>query len=324
MPSHGELPEFRVLGPLGVTRAGRPVPIGAGKQRVVLAALLLRANETVSVDRLIEHLWHDRQPAGARDTLYAYVMRLRKALVAGGLPAGLIQTSGNGYTIEVEPTTLDLHRYRDLVGRAGLASAAGDPAAESALLRDALDLWRGEVLANVPSESLVQEMAPLLEERLQVWERRVDVDLRLGRAGELVGPLRVLIEEHPARERFWAQLMLALYRSGRQAEALDAYRKVSTFLADELGVDPGADLRSTHLAILTGEEARVEIPADHHPGPAAPRAARLRGPRRPGRPGLRAAFRGPGRRRRHRVRLARRRQVGPRAAGGPPAVRAVP
>jgi DNA-binding SARP family transcriptional activator len=253
MPSHDELPEFRVLGPLEVTCAGRPVPIGAGKQRVVLAALLLRANETVSVDRLIEHLWHDRQPAGARDTLYAYVMRLRKALAAGGLPVGLIQTSGNGYTIEVEPASLDLHRYRDLVGRAGRAATAGDLAAESTLLRDALDLWRGDVLANVPSESLVQEMAPLLEERLQVWERRVDVDLRMGRAGELVGPLRVLVEEHPARERFWAQLMLALYRSGRQAEALDAYRTVSTFLADELGVDPGADLRTTHLAILTGE-----------------------------------------------------------------------
>jgi DNA-binding SARP family transcriptional activator len=260
MPNHGELPEFRVLGPVEVTCAGRAVPIGAGKQRVVLAALLLRANETVSVDRLIEHLWHDRQPAGARDTLYAYVMRLRKALVAGGLPAGLIQTAGSGYTIEVEPASLDLHRYRDLVGRAESAATTGDPAAESTLLRGALDLWRGEVLANVPSESLVQEMAPLLEERLQVWERRVDVDLRLGRAGELVGPLRALVEEHPARERFWAQLMLALYRSGRQAEALDAYRTVSTFLADELGVDPGADLRSTHRAILTGEGAPVEAP----------------------------------------------------------------
>jgi DNA-binding SARP family transcriptional activator len=257
MPNHGELPEFRVLGPLEVTCAGRAVPIGAGKQRVVLAALLVRANQTVSVDRLIEHLWHDRQPAGARDTLYAYVMRLRKALVAGGLPAGLIQTAGSGYTIEVEPGSLDLHRYRDLVGRAGAADTAGDLATESALLRGALDLWRGEVLANVPSESLVQEMAPLLEERWQVWERRVDVDLRLGRAGELVGPLRALVEEHPARERFWAQLMLALYRSGRQAEALDAYRTVSAFLADELGVDPGADLRSTHRAILTGEEAVV-------------------------------------------------------------------
>jgi DNA-binding SARP family transcriptional activator len=257
MPSHGELPEFRVLGPLEVTCAGRAVPIGAGKQRVVLAALLLRAGETVSVDRLIEHLWHDRQPAGARDTLYAYVMRLRKALVAGGLPARLIQTAASGYTIEVEPASLDLHRYRDLVGRAAPAATAGDLAAEAALLRGALDLWRGEVLANVPSESLVQEMAPLLEERLQVWERRVDVDLRLGRAGELVGPLRALVEEHPARERFWAQLMLALYRSGRQAEALDAYRTVSTFLADELGVDPGADLRSTHRAILIGEEAGV-------------------------------------------------------------------
>ncbi|MEU5691297.1 BTAD domain-containing putative transcriptional regulator [Actinosynnema sp. NPDC020468] len=227
--------EFKVLGPLEVRYQGGPIATPAGKVRVLLAALLLRANRVVTADELVELLWEDGSltPARARATLHMVVTRLRRALG----PANVVRTATGGYVADVPPDALDLHRFRAL-------AADGRHA-------EALELWRGEPLADVPSDALhLAEVGPLLEERLAVLELRVDADLAAGRAHELVAELRALTGRHPLRERFWAQLMLALYRSDRQAEALAAYRTARDHLVRELGVEPGPRLQELHEHIL--------------------------------------------------------------------------
>jgi DNA-binding SARP family transcriptional activator len=249
---------FLVLGPLEMTRAGRPVPLGAAKLRTLLAVLLLRPNQSTSLAHLTERLWGETPPVDPRRAVHTYVARLRAAL---GPDADLIRTDAEGYLIRVEPHQLDLAEFDALVERAG-----ADPDGEAALLAEALALWRGSALGNVESEFLHRhEAATLNERRLLAVERRLDAELRLGRHAELVGELRQLTTEHPLRERFWAQLMAALYGAGRQSEALEAYRAVTAVLADELGVDPDRELRELHRAILNGEPAR---PPDSAPPPA--------------------------------------------------------
>lgn len=241
--------EFRILGALDVRVDGREVPLPAGKHRIVLAALLLRANQVVSLGELTEYLWAGSPPAGARSTVQTYVMRLRRAFA----PHELITTHRDGYTLAVDHGGLDLHRFRSAVEDAGRA----DGAEAVALLRHALGLWRGPVLSDVPSEPLrAAAVLPLAEERLQILERVVEAELALGRHAELVAELSGLTAEHPLRERFWGQLMLALYRGGRQAEALAAYRTVHARLRDELGIEPGDQLRELHQAVLTGADVR--------------------------------------------------------------------
>ncbi|GAA3412842.1 BTAD domain-containing putative transcriptional regulator [Streptosporangium vulgare] len=251
-----------MLGPLEVTREGLVVPVSAVKQRVVLATLLLHANRPVSLDLLIERIWDGTaEREGTRAAVQAHVGRLRGTLQAG---AGLegrspIRTRDHGYGIEVTPDTLDLARFQDLVSR---AAEAGDAEEEGALLRRALTLSRGPILANVPSASLHQvEVAWLTEEHLRVQARWFDVGLRLGRHDELVAELRTVTAAHPLREPFWAQLMLALHRSGRQAEALRAYESVVALLREELGVDPGGELRRLHRAILSDDPELALSPA---------------------------------------------------------------
>ncbi|MFC3892004.1 BTAD domain-containing putative transcriptional regulator [Lentzea rhizosphaerae] len=227
--------EYRVLGPLEVLLNGEPVVVPAGKSRVLLATLLLRPNRFVSVDELVDRLWDGSPPSidRAHKTLQMTVARLRQALGA----ANCVTTTTNGYSAEVDD--LDLLRFRALAG--------SDPHA-------ALWLWRGPVLANVSSEPLHREdVAPLVAERLTAVERRVELDLDRGLSAELVPELRALTAEHPLRERFWVQLMVALYRSDQQAAALDAFRRVSTLLAEELGIDPGPGLREVHQSILRAE-----------------------------------------------------------------------
>jgi DNA-binding SARP family transcriptional activator len=227
--------EYRVLGPLEVFFNGAPVAVPAGKGRVLLATLLLRPNQFVSADELVERLWNGSPPSvdRAAKTLQMTVLRLRQALG----PANCISTSANGYLAGVE--NLDLQRFRSL--------AHTEPHA-------ALALWRGAVLGNVVSEALHREDVPgLVEEHLVVLERRIEHDLDAGRTTELVPELRALTTEHPLRERFWAHLMIALYRSDQQAAALGAYQQVSRLLADELGIDPGLLLRDLHQSILRSE-----------------------------------------------------------------------
>ncbi|WP_309114781.1 BTAD domain-containing putative transcriptional regulator [Saccharothrix sp.] len=251
--------EFGVLGPLVVRRDGRLVPITAAKHRIVLATLLLGANRSVPASDLIRRVWGEVTPDRAAQTLPVYVMRLRRAL--GDPP--LIHTTPTGYRIDLPRDALDLHRFADLAERGAALAAAQDFEGSRGVYEQALGHWRGSALADVPSESLHETEVPnLTEQRLRVTSELIDVKLRLGRCDEVIADLRRLTAQHPLRERFWSQLMVALYRVDRQADALDAYRQASTALARELGVDPSDRLRAVHHAILTGDPSLNQPAAD--------------------------------------------------------------
>ncbi|CAL9656236.1 hypothetical protein SUDANB95_06771 [Actinosynnema sp. ALI-1.44] len=241
--------EFRVLGPLQVLVDGEHVVVRAGRQRALLVSLLMRAGAGVSVDELAEHVWGAEPPARARGTLQTYVMRLRQVLG----PAVPIRTVPDGYLIDVDERTIDVVRFEQLVEEGEQERLAGRLEPASAIFTAALGLWRGPAMVDVPSEVLHRDEVPRLgERRLHVEERRVEVELELGRHAELIPELSRLTSEHPLRERLWSQLMTALYRSGRQADALHAYKRVSDLLADQLGIDPGDELRRVHQQVLGG------------------------------------------------------------------------
>jgi DNA-binding SARP family transcriptional activator/tetratricopeptide (TPR) repeat protein len=248
----GDPVEFGLLGPLEIIDRDRAVPIRSAKHRILLAALLLRAGELVTVDELAEAIWGAALPADPRRVVQTYVTRLRKLL--GGTE--LIQSRPEGYAIAVGPGDVDVRRFEMLLEKARDTARVEDRHAEAEVLRQALAMWRGEPLADVPSELLHRStVARLGEQRLDALHRRVQVDLALGRHAELVPELRVLTDQHPLREPFWVQLMTALYRCNRQADALEAYQRVRGLVADELGVDPGPELRGLHQAILTNDPA---------------------------------------------------------------------
>jgi DNA-binding SARP family transcriptional activator len=243
--------EFRILGPLEVWDGGAEVSLGGPKPRALLAVLLLHPNEAVPTDRLIDELWGEDSPADAAAALRVNVSRLRKAL-----PADALTTRAPGYVLRVEPDELDLHRFEHLVdeGRSLFARGLATDAAER--LRDALSLWRGPALADFSYESFAQAAIARLEEiRLAALELRIDADLVLGRHDELIGELEALVTEHPLREHLRMYLMTALYRSGRQAEALDAYQDARRALVDELGIDPSPALQELERAILRQDPA---------------------------------------------------------------------
>jgi DNA-binding SARP family transcriptional activator len=236
--------QFRILGPLEVADGDSLLPLPGAKQRALLALLLLNVNETISTDRLIEELWGDQTPESGRAALQVRISQLRKALG----PAGeLVQTRPPGYVLRLEREQLDLHQFERLVAEAH----AAEPALAAAKLREALALWRGTPLADLSYEAFAQPAIRRLEElRVSTVEKRIDADLALGRHPDLVPELEALVAEHPLRERLRGQLMLALYRSGRQAEALDAYRSAREHLTGELGLEPGPELRALQAAIL--------------------------------------------------------------------------
>lgn len=250
--------EFRILGPLEIVDQGRTLPLGGARQRTLLALLLTRANEVVSVDRLIDELWGVRPPQGAANALQYHVSQLRKALA----PSEAIVTQEPGYMIRVGPAELDLLHFERLVHEA--QDAAPEHAAQR--LREALELWRGPPLADLATESFAQiEIARLEELRLVVLERRLDADLALGRYAELVGEVQTLVRDHPLRERLRAVLMRALYGAGRQAEALGAYRETRRLLVNELGIEPSPELHGLEQAILRHDpalatRATLEVP----------------------------------------------------------------
>jgi DNA-binding SARP family transcriptional activator len=256
--------DFRILGPLEVTINARRIPVAAGKQRVLLATLLLSANRTVPVEELTEHLWGGDPPRAPRGALHTYVTRLRQTLGRyAGCGNGPIRTSPAGYGIEVTAAGLDLTRFREMVAEARRAGGSGDLAAESAGLTAALSLWRGPILSDVRSDSLHRDVVPsLTEEHLRTLERRHEVELALGRHDRLVGELRALTGRYPFHERFWGQLMVALYRCGRPAEALEAYGEVSASLRDRLGVSPGPEVRDLHTAILRDDPRLSAAPPE--------------------------------------------------------------
>ena len=244
--------EFQVLGPLEVRDGERVLRVGRGKPSALLALLLLNADEVVSTDRLIDELWGEQPPATAGKALQVYVAKLRQVL-----GADLIATRPPGYELRLaDAGRLDARRFERGLTAAREALAAGDARGASALLSDALALWRGPPLADVAYERFAQpEILRLEELRLAALEERIEADLALGRHSELVGELERLVAQHPLRERPRAQLMLALYRSGRQAEALEAYQAARHALVDGLGIEPGAALQDLQQALLAQDPA---------------------------------------------------------------------
>ncbi len=243
--------EFRILGSFEVLVDGRQVALGGARQRAVLAMLLLHRGEVASVDLIADELWGDRAPATATKTVQVYVSRLRKAL--GG---GVLVTRGGGYALEVGTAAVDADRFAGLAAEGRDALDRGDAQRAAEILRAALDLWRGPALADFAFESFAQNEISRLEElRLFVLETRIEAELALGRHAALIPELEMLVREHPARERLGGQLMIALYRSGRQSDALESYRHMQRTLADELGLQPGPELQDLQRAVLEQDPA---------------------------------------------------------------------
>ncbi len=242
--------EFCLLGPLVVRCGGVVLPVPRGKQRAVLAVLLLNGGRVVSVGEIAETLWGPAPLPSASATVRNYVKRLRRVL--GSADQARIVTRSPGYAIRVDPGELDVARFEALLEGARAAARGGFWEAVADQAREALALWRGEPLADVDSEALaLREVPRLAELRLQATELRIDAELRLGRHGMVIAELERLAAANPLREHLHALLMLALYHDGRQAEALAAYQRARRVLVDEVGAEPGAELRELHRQILT-------------------------------------------------------------------------
>ena len=246
--------EYRVLGPLEVVDNGRRLNLGGAKQQAVLASLLVHADQTVALEQLVDELWDEAPPETAPKTIRVYVSRLRKLLRDGA-----IERRPGGYVLRLNGDRVDLRQFEQYADEGRLALAAGDPRQAADLLRQALNLWRGPALAGLGSETLRHEAVRLEELRLRTLEDRLEADLACGRHRDLVGELQALVAEQPLRQRPRAQLMLAFYRSGRAGEALEVYRQTHRLLVDELGIDPGEELRALERAILRSDPA-LELP----------------------------------------------------------------
>ena len=275
-----EAVEFRILGPFEVVSDGRPLLLGPGREQALLAVLLLYRNERVSTDRLTDLLWDESPPESAPKMIQIYVSRLRRRLATTAGPDQRLVTQAAGYRLRVEPNELDLDRFERLSDEGRKALGAGDPALAAARLREALSLWRGPPLADIADgRFLEQERARLDELRLGALEERIEADLALGAGAVLVDELQALVREHPLREQPAAQLMLALYRAGRQAEALAVYKQTRDRLVDELGIEPGRPLKELEQAILR-QDPSLDAPATiRRVGPRVPSAPEPR-PRR--------------------------------------------
>ena len=267
--------EFCLLGPVVVRCGGVAVPVPRGRQRAVLALLLLNAGQVVSVGEIAETLWGPAPPPSASATVRNYVKRLRRGLGNAGQPR--IVTRSPGYLIRIDPGELDVGRFEALLDGARNSARDGSWEAAADQAQAALALWRGEPLADLESEALaLREVPRLAELRLQAAELRVDAELRLGRHGVVIAELERMAAAHPLREHLHALLMLALYRDGRQAEALAAYQRARRVVVDELGAEPGAELRELHRQILTtgpvlaGLESGPRPPGDARPAGAGP------------------------------------------------------
>jgi DNA-binding SARP family transcriptional activator/streptogramin lyase len=239
--------DFRILGPMEVTDGDRAIAFAASKQRALLGVLLLHPGEVVSSERLIDELWGERPPATAAKVLQTYIFQLRRAL-----GAGLIATRPPGYLLAIDEGSVDAGRFRHMAARAGRLVTMGQPEQADPLYREALALWRGPPLADVAFESFARnEVERLDEERLAALTARIDCELALGQHEPLVAELESLVGQYRLRERLRAQLMLALYRSGRQADALAAYQDARRSLVDELGLEPSRELQDLERAILS-------------------------------------------------------------------------
>jgi DNA-binding SARP family transcriptional activator/DNA-binding beta-propeller fold protein YncE len=260
--------EFRVLGPLEARAGGAPLPLGGPKQRALLALLLLHANEVVSRDRLIDGVWGESPPSTIGAVLNVYLSKLRKLLAANGLDDALV-TQPHGYVLRIEPEQLDLYRFEQLAREGREALAAENIEQGAARLAEALALWRGPPLADLAyAPFAAPKIGRLVELRLSALEDRIEAELTLGRHFEVVPELTALVAEYPLCERLRVQLMVALYRTGRQSEALQAYREARRLLAEELGIDPGPELQRLEKAILVHDPS-LAPPGSSGGGPSA-------------------------------------------------------
>jgi DNA-binding SARP family transcriptional activator len=260
--------EYRILGPFEAVDGERQLPLGGGKQRAVLALLLLHANETLTRDVIVDELWGENPPPTAAKVLQNCVSALRKEL-----PADTIRTVGGAYCVAIEPGELDRDRFERLLGEGRVALEAGDHADASERLRQALALWHGAPLSDFSYERFAQDEISRLEElHVSAHEDRIEAELALGHHDELVAELEGLVNRHPLRESLRAQLMLALYRGGRQAEALEAYRDARRALLSELGIEPGRRLRELEHAILAQDPGLEISRGQSSPRPSEPEA----------------------------------------------------
>jgi DNA-binding SARP family transcriptional activator len=263
--------EYRVLGPLEVLSDGTQLALGGAKQRALLALLLIHANEALSTDRLVEALWPKQPPPTAGHTIQVYVSNLRKVLGADRL-----LTRPPGYLLSVASEELDLARFERLLDEADRTLAAGEPQRAAPALEEALSLWRGPALADFTYEPFALGAIARLEElRLVAHEAQFEAELTLGRHSGLIAGLQAIVEQHPFRERMREQLMLALYRAGRQAEALEVFQQTRRLLVDELGIEPGPSLQDLERAILR-HDPRIASPTPAaEPSPSAPQRSIL-------------------------------------------------
>ena len=269
----------RILGPLTLTEGLRALTPRAPKQRQLLSLLLLHAGQVVTVEECVDELWNDAPPHSAHSTLQTYVMQIRKILRSAGAtaPADMrLETRDRGYLLAVDPGRLDLHQFEKLVDQASLARIAGDHARESALLHDALGLWTGRALADVTCGPLLRmRLSGLHETWLGALEQRIDADLRIGHHHRLIGELSVLTRQYPTYENLYAQLVIALHRSGRTGEALKVFARLRRTLNTELGLEPSARMRALQTDLLSSAPLTesVYLPAPGGTGPVALRSA---------------------------------------------------
>jgi len=243
--------DFRLLGSLLIDDGTRIYTVDSAKQRVLLTALLLRAGQTVLKERLADVLWDGIPPQSADVTLRNYILRLRQNTGSAG---ARIVTRNGGYLIDVDEEELDLHRFGRLRAVAAEALGAGQAGRAVQVLNEAFALWRGQALEDIPCDNLCMDIRQKLEEqRIDALELKFEAELALGRHRAMISELLGLVTAHPLRERLWELLMVALFRAGRQAEALDTYRRVHRLLGDELGIRPGVQLSSLQRRILAGD-----------------------------------------------------------------------
>ncbi|WP_214105605.1 AfsR/SARP family transcriptional regulator [Acrocarpospora catenulata] len=251
--------EFCVLGPLQLGAEGRRVQLKSPRQQVVLAALLLNADRMVPVESLITAVWDERPPDGARHQIHNCVWMLRRRLRDVGVPAAEITGYPAGYTIHLGESRLDAAVFDRWLAEAREFAALGQTTLAAARLRSALSLWQGPPLSGVPGRIMQRAAVQLTERRLSAQEEWLDLEIALGRSAEVTAELHRLVAEQPFRERLRAQLMRALYRSGRTAEALAVYRQTRRLYIDELGLEPGPLLRDLEEAILRGDRNLAEV-----------------------------------------------------------------
>src|SRR3954453_13869947 len=267
-------PGFRIelLGPVEAWVDGRAVALGGQRPRALFAVLALTAGRVVTSDRLIDELWGEEPPARARESLQVHVSRLRKGLAEAGDDGGRLVSQAGGYLLEVRPGERDVDRWRQALGRARRARTGGEPSVAREAVEEALAVWRGQPLAGVTTNSLLAaERARLEEERLGAIIEGIELDLELARHGELLGQLEALVIAYPFQERLVELQMLALYRCGRQADALAAFQAARGRFVDELGIEPSRPLRELHEDVLKhaaglSPPARTALEAQTAPG----------------------------------------------------------